>query len=503
MVTGDHPSTATAVAKYIGLLNGNEKYNILQDDVCEKKVDEGLSVIHGEVLDLLTPEQWDEILAQKSVVFARTTPAQKLIIVKECQKRKEVVAVTGDGVFDAPALKRADVGVALEAVGSIFAKEAADMVLIDNDVKNIVKGIEEGRLLYANLKKTIAYTLTHLMPELYAILLTFIIGFPLGLSSLQIVTIDLITELPPSIALTFEPGDNVNDFWCILLVYQYLFIHIEGSIFAKEAADMVLIDNDVKNIVKGIEEGRLLYANLKKTIAYTLTHLMPELYAILLTFIIGFPLGLSSLQIVTIDLITELPPSIALTFEPGERDIMRRPPRKTTSRLVSRALLAYSYLFAGNIIAVGCMAAYLYYGIRPKDLLFTSSEYWTINANNFTTDAGLVFTPSVQVRIHRQARAAWQITLVMAQAFHLFMCTTRRISLFRHGFRNAVAGLAILLEVLVLNFFIYTPGVQTWIGVEHPPGFVWLFCLFVAVVLLIFNEVRLEETHSTVVFCYS
>uniref|UniRef100_F1KSN4 Sodium/potassium-transporting ATPase subunit alpha-1 n=1 Tax=Ascaris suum TaxID=6253 RepID=F1KSN4_ASCSU len=378
MVTGDHPSTATAVAKYIGLLNGNEK-----DDVCEKKVDEGLSVIHGEVLDLLTPEQWDEILAQKSVVFARTTPAQKLIIVKECQKRKEVVAVTGDGVFDAPALKRADVGVALEAVGSIFAKEAADMVLIDNDVKNIVKGIEEGRLLYANLKKTIAYTLTHLMPELYAILLTFIIGFPLGLSSLQIVTIDLITELPPSIALTFEPG---------------------------------------------------------------------------------------------------------------ERDIMRRPPRKTTSRLVSRALLAYSYLFAGNIIAVGCMAAYLcvfwYYGIPPKDLLFTSSEYWTTNANNFTTDAGLVFTPSVQVRIHRQARAAWQITLVMAQAFHLFMCTTRRISLFRHGFRNAVAGLAILLEVLVLNFFIYTPGVQTWIGVEHPPGFVWLFCLFVAVVLLIFNEMR-------------
>uniref|UniRef100_A0A914RVD2 Cation-transporting P-type ATPase C-terminal domain-containing protein n=1 Tax=Parascaris equorum TaxID=6256 RepID=A0A914RVD2_PAREQ len=324
-----------------GLLN-----DVGKDDVCEKKVDEGLSVIHGEVLDLLTPEQWDEILAQQSVVFARTTPAQKLIIVKECQKRKEVVAVTGDGVFDAPALKRADVGVALEAVGSIFAKEAADMVLIDDDVKNIVKGIEEGRLLYANLKKTIAYTLTHLMPELYAILLTFIIGFPLGLSSLQIVTIDLITELPPSIALTFEPG---------------------------------------------------------------------------------------------------------------ERDIMRRPPRKTSSRLGKG-----------------------YYGIRPNDLLFTSSEYWAINANNFTTNAGLVFTPSVQVRIHRQARAAWQITLVMAQAFHLFMCTTRRVSLFRHGFRNAVAGLAILLEVLVLNFFIYTPGVQTWIGVEHPPGFVWLFCLFVA-----------------------
>lgn len=97
-------------------------------------------------------------------------------------------------------------------------------------------------------------------------------------------------------------GDNVNDFWCILLVYQYLFIHIEGSIFAKEAADMVLIDNDVKNIVKGIEEGRLLYANLKKTIAYTLTHLMPELYAILLTFIIGFPLGLSSLQVYLMNL---------------------------------------------------------------------------------------------------------------------------------------------------------------------------------------------------------
>ncbi|KHN71033.1 Potassium-transporting ATPase alpha chain 2 [Toxocara canis] len=180
MVTGDHPSTAAAVAKYVGLLDDRQK-----DDNC-KKIDEGLSVIHGEVLDMLTPEQWDEILSQKSVVFARTTPAQKLVIVKECQKRKEVVAVTGDGVFDAPALKKADVGVALEAVGSVFAKEAADMVLIDNDVRNIVKGIEEGRLLYANLKKTIAYTMTHLMPELYAVLFTFIVGFPLGLSSLQV-----------------------------------------------------------------------------------------------------------------------------------------------------------------------------------------------------------------------------------------------------------------------------------------------------------------------------
>ncbi|KHN71132.1 Potassium-transporting ATPase alpha chain 2 [Toxocara canis] len=147
-------------------------------------------------------------------------------------------------------------------------------------------------------------------------------------------------------------------------------------------------------------------------------------------------------QIVTIDLITELPPSIALTLEPGERDIMCRPPRKTTSRLVSRALLAYSYLFAGNIIAVGCMVAYLsvfwHYGIGTKDLLFTSNDYWTTNSRNFTTHTGLVFTASMQMHIHAQAMAAWQITLVMAQVeTHKLVLFTAVISTLRAARRQS------------------------------------------------------------------
>lgn len=380
MVTGDHPSTAAAVAKHIGLIGSSLADN---DGNKKENPNDEMTVIHGHTLDKMTSEQWDAALAQPTVVFARTTPAQKLVIVKECQRRNEVVAVTGDGVLSAPALKKADIGIAMEAVGSVFAKEAADMVLVDSDLKNIVKGIKEGRLMYDNLKKAIAYTLTHLMPELYAVLMTFTFGFPLGLSSLQVLTIDLLTELPPSTALTFEPA---------------------------------------------------------------------------------------------------------------ERDIMKKKPRSPSSKLVSRALLAYSYLFAGNIISVGCIIAYFsvfwYHGISTGELVYTAHSYWHAASQNFTSRSGLIFTCSQQMHIAGQASAAWHITLVMSQAFHVWMCATRRVSIFRHRFTNLVAVFAILLEILLLNFFIYTPGVQTWLTVNHPPAFTWLFCFPVAIALLIFNETR-------------
>lgn len=138
------------------------------------------------------------------MVFARTTPQQKLQIVEHLQRRGETVAVTGDGVNDAPALRKADIGVAMGISGSDVARAAADVVLIDDEMASLVIGIREGRTIFDNLMKTIAYTITHLVPETLPVLIYLCIGIPSGLSSIQILSIDLGTELAPAISLAYE-----------------------------------------------------------------------------------------------------------------------------------------------------------------------------------------------------------------------------------------------------------------------------------------------------------
>lgn len=134
-------------------------------------------------------------MCKEELVFARTTPQQKLQIVGNFQRRKEIVAVTGDGVNDSPALRKADIGVAMgNPDSSEVAREAADVVLLDDDFASLVAAITEGRVLYDNLKKTIAYTLAHIPPETFPVILALAFGMPLGLGSLLVLSIDLITE---------------------------------------------------------------------------------------------------------------------------------------------------------------------------------------------------------------------------------------------------------------------------------------------------------------------
>jgi ATPase, P-type (transporting), HAD superfamily, subfamily IC len=144
---------------------------------------------------------------KKELVFARTTPQHKVMIVEHFQKRGEVVAVTGDGVNDSIALKRADIGVAMGLRGSDVAKEASKIVLLDDNFASIVNGIEHGRVLFDNLKKTIAYTVSHSVPNLVPIVMTLTAGVPLGLAPLLVVTVDLGTELAPAISLAYEKAE--------------------------------------------------------------------------------------------------------------------------------------------------------------------------------------------------------------------------------------------------------------------------------------------------------
>jgi len=228
MVTGDHPITAKAIAKGVGIISeGNETV----EDIAARKGcsvqdvnprDAKACVVHGSDLRDMTPSQIDAVLADHTeIVFARTSPQQKLIIVEGCQRQGAIVAVTGDGVNDSPALKKADIGVAMGIAGSDVSKQAADMILLDDNFASIVTGVEEGRLIFDNLKKSIAYTLTSNIPEISPFLLFIICDIPLPLGTITILCIDLGTDMVPAISLAYEqaesdimkrmPRDPIND----------------------------------------------------------------------------------------------------------------------------------------------------------------------------------------------------------------------------------------------------------------------------------------------------
>jgi calcium-translocating P-type ATPase len=188
MITGDHAGTAAAIGRQIGLLNPGE-------------------VLTGADLDMLGDAQLQARI-ERTNIFARTSPEHKLRLVMALQARGLSVAMTGDGVNDAPALKRADAGIAMGRKGSEAAKEAADLVLADDNFASIVAGIQEGRTVYDNIKKVISWTLPTNAGEAATIMVALIFGFALPLTPVQILWINLITDTTLGLALAFEPTEK-------------------------------------------------------------------------------------------------------------------------------------------------------------------------------------------------------------------------------------------------------------------------------------------------------
>jgi len=218
MVTGDHPGTAEAIAYKVGILWSPTARKIEEMNAAEglqpgdvgyqdPALAQAIVVPGWEISDDDPVAKWDAILAHPQIVFARTSPQQKLVIVGNCQRVGHVVAVTGDGVNDSPALKKADIGVAMGIAGTPVTKNAADMILLDDNFASIVAGVEEGRLIFDNLKKSICYTLTSNIPEISPFLCWIVFLTPMPLSTVLILAIDLGTDMVPAISMAYEDAE--------------------------------------------------------------------------------------------------------------------------------------------------------------------------------------------------------------------------------------------------------------------------------------------------------
>ena len=391
MVTGDHPSTAKAIADEIGLMKSLNPIKLLENETSQGDWSgcDG-AVIHGSRIDALTDDQWRKILAMHGVCFARTTPLHKLMIVKKCQELMGyVVAVTGDGVNDAPALKQADVGVAM------------------------------------------------------------------GLN---------------------------------------------GSAVAQDSADIFLMDDNFPSIVDAIEEGRIIFDNIKKTIAYTMAHILPEVVSSILGLLAGLPAGLTAMQVLTIDLGTEMGPAISLAYEKPESDIMDRNPRDLKKdRLVSAPLLLYSYITSGAVITAGCLIAY-WLSYRENDIMLSDFHTADLNAKGgdfFSLTAkdsveaqrtGDVFTAKEQKQIFTEGVSAFYVTLTVAQFCHIWVCKTRVNSIFVHGFSNRLTFYGVAVGLMLVVFFTYVPGVQSFVGSAAVGWVPWAVALATGALLWSYNE---------------
>jgi sodium/potassium-transporting ATPase subunit alpha len=391
MVTGDHPITAKAIAKSVGIISeGNRTVEDLAEElgVPLDKVnprDAKAAVVHGSELKDISEAQLDEILMYHTeIVFARTSPQQKLIIVEGCQRMGAIVAVTGDGVNDSPALKKADIGVAMGIAGSDVSKQAADMILLDDNFASIVTGVEEGRLIFDNLKKSIAYTLTSNIPE----------------------------------------------------ISPFLFF--------------ILAD---------------------------------------------VPLPLGTVTILCIDLGTDMVPAISMAYEGPESDIMKRQPRNPfTDKLVNERLISMAY---GQIGMIQASAGFFVYfvilsenGFLPERLFGLRRSWDSLGINDLKDSYGQEWTYFERKKLEYTCHTAFFVSIVIVQWTDLIICKTRRLSVVQQGMKNWFLNFGLCFETCLAAVLSYTPGMDKGLRMYPLKINWWLPALPFSAAILIYDECR-------------
>ncbi|XP_065678382.1 sodium/potassium-transporting ATPase subunit alpha-like isoform X2 [Hydra vulgaris] len=391
MVTGDHPITAKAIAKGVGIISeGTEcvediaqRLNINVEDV--KTGNAKACVIHGSKLKDISQNDLDEILrTHTEIVFARTSPQQKLIIVEGCQRVGSIVAVTGDGVNDSPALKKADIGIAMGIAGSDVSKQAADMILLDDNFASIVTGVEEGRLIFDNLKKSIVYTLTSNIPEITPFLMYILFGIPLPLGTVTILCIDLGTDLIPAISLAYEKAES---------------------------------------------------------------------------------------------------------------DIMKRKPRDPThDKLVNERLISVAYGMIGMAQACGGFFTYFVImaenGFMPSDLFGIRARWEDMNVNTLPDSYGNEWTYHQRKELELTCQTAFFTTIVVVQWGTLIASKTRKLSLFNQGMGNWFLNFGLFFETALAIFLQYTPGINMGLRLRPMNFSWWLTGLPYTFLIIISDEIR-------------
>jgi len=347
MITGDYGVTAESIARRIGLVGGRQ-----------------VRVVTGQEIEAMSDGQLVETLAEPEVIFARVAPEHKMRIALALKSQGEIVAMTGDGVNDAPALKAADIGVAMGITGTDVAKDAAEMILTDDNFASIVNAVEEGRAVYDNIGRFVTYLLASNIPELFPFLLFVLLGVPLPLTVMQVLAVDVGTDLIPALALG-----------------------------------------------------------------------------------------------------TEAP-------EPG---IMNRPPRSQKKSLLNWKLILRAYGFLGPIEGVCSIAAYflvyLMAGWRPS--------------------MGIAAMAASFSSVYVMATTACHHTIVTTQIGNGFACRTERESIFKVGFFTNKAYLwGVLSELVVLVAFIYVPPFPHFFGFTPVDIRVWLFMFAMIPFPLVADEAR-------------
>ncbi|KAJ3129116.1 hypothetical protein HK100_008807 [Physocladia obscura] len=382
MVTGDHPLTAEAIGRKINMMLTKTKSEIAKErgvpvnQVPESDVN--AIVIHGDTIDNLTDAEWENIFDKEEIIFARTSPKHKLDIVKRAQGRGHIVGVTGDGVNDSPALKKADLGIAMNISGSDVSKEAAAMILLDDNFASTVSGIEEGRLIFQNLKKSIQYTITHTMPEVWANLFYIAVPMPLPLSSILILVVDLGFELFIALSYAYDISENPDG---LMKLPPRMPVNPESikRLYRRRAADRVEYGLDPE----AAEEQEHEIGKWTK-----------------------FRRGVRKLF--TKRYWTEL-------FEKNDSDI-----------LIDGDVLSYAYVEAGTLETLGCLTCYFFamwyhYRITPHEAVQHGSTWGTQDY----TFQGRSVTADDQNDALTYGQSAYYLALMFQQCFNHFICKAR------------------------------------------------------------------------------
>ncbi|KAI0823899.1 aminophospholipid-transporting P-type ATPase [Trametes gibbosa] len=458
MVTGDHPKTAEAIARKINLILGETKETLSKktgrpvDEIYEDEVD--AVVIHGDDIDSLQGWQWDQIFAKNEIVFARTSPQHKLEIVKRAQALGHIVGVTGDGVNDSPALKKADLGIAMNISGSDVSKEAANMILLDDNFASTVKGVAEGRQIFVNLKRSIQYTISHSTPEVIPQLLYVVVPIPLPLSAILILVIDLGFELFVALSFAWDKPET------------------EDGLMRMAPRKPV---ND--NSITALKKRALRRTKTLRRDPETNEIIRPSRFA-------QFMLRVKA-------------PFTRLFWE----DALERSDNET---LVDSKLLSYAYLEAGMIEMIGALVAYFVVffknGFTPSDLRTAqkaltatpSITYFEKSSPDFINSRGETISASKQVDALAQAQSIVYLSIFIIQCFNVFAVKAK----FRFPFGRSIVGnyynfAGIVAGACLGMFIIYTPPLHVVFGGSvHLSPLYWLIPVAFGILLLAWASIR-------------